>query len=72
MEAEVTVTEVGTLSAGTLLESETVTPPEPAAFERVTVHEVEPPADKLVGTHDSWLIAVEAVRLMLAVWEAPL
>lgn len=40
---DATVTEAGTVSAPTLLESATVIPPDPAALDRVTVQVDVPP-----------------------------
>jgi len=57
-----TVTEPGTVSAATLLDSVTVTPPDPAAFESVTVHVAVPPGVRLAGAQDTRLINPGARR----------
>jgi len=48
-----TVTVPGTVSVATLLDSATVTPPDPARLERVTVHADVPPELRLVGVQAS-------------------
>src|SRR5947209_5725000 len=53
LEPEGTNTVVGTMSAGILLESVMVTPPEPAAWDRVTVHADGDPELIVAGVHAS-------------------
>jgi len=48
-----TVTEAGTVNTLELLESATVTPPEPAACDNVTAHAEVPPELRLVALHDT-------------------
>jgi len=50
---DATFTEGGTVNAVTLLESVTVTPPEPAACDSVTEQADVPPELRLVGLHDT-------------------
>jgi len=66
---EGTVTDSGTLSAPTLLFSETTAPPAPAALDKVTVQADVPAGDKLVGAQLSPLTTVGAASEMVAVWE---
>ncbi|MFZ1145176.1 MAG: hypothetical protein WAN37_10015 [Bryobacteraceae bacterium] len=67
-----TVTEPGTLSAATLLDNATVTPPDPAALESVTVHVDVPPGARLAGAQDTRLINPGARRDRDVVCELPL
>ena len=67
-----TLTEEGTVSAVTLLESATVMPPEPAACDSVTEHADVPPELRLVGLHDTRLSVVAATSEIDAVCELPL
>ena len=46
-----TVTDAGTVSVPTLLDSPTVAPPTGAAFDNVTVHVDAAPFPKLLGVH---------------------
>jgi hypothetical protein len=62
--ADATVTEAGTLSAPTLLESATVVPP---ACETVTVQVELPPEPRVEGAQLSAVRVTGAVRAMLAV-----
>jgi uncharacterized membrane protein YjdF len=55
VEPDATVTVPGTVSAPTLLDSPTATPPVPAATDRVTVQVDPPPVTRLVGLQDSAL-----------------
>jgi hypothetical protein len=48
-----TVTAAGTVSAAMLLDSDTLAPPVPAAFDRVTVQVELAPDKRLLGKHDS-------------------
>jgi hypothetical protein len=68
---DATFAEVGTDSAGLLLESVTVAPPEPAACDNVTVQMDVPPELRLEGEHDTMLSPVGAAREIEAVREAP-
>jgi len=49
LEPAAMVTDPGTVSVATSLDRVTVTPPEPAALDRVTVHVAVPPELRLVG-----------------------
>ena len=69
---DATFTEAGTVSAATLLESATVTPPEPAACDSVTEQAEVPPEPRLVGLHDTRLTLVGATSRTDAVCELPL
>ena len=62
----------GTVSAARLLESETAAPPDPAAFDRVTVQVDDIPEVKLVCKHDTWVRTVGAAKAIEAVCEPPL
>ena len=68
---DATFTDAGTVNAVTLLESVTVMPPEPAAWERVTEHADVPPELRLVGLHDTRLTVVAATSEIDAVLEPP-
>ncbi|MGA9108372.1 MAG: hypothetical protein WB359_23765 [Bryobacteraceae bacterium] len=57
---DATLTEPGTVNAVTLLDSVTVMPPEPAAWDSVTVHADVPPELRLAGLHDTRLTTVGA------------
>jgi ribosomal protein S5 len=57
---EATVTDAGTVNAVALLDSVTVAPPVPAAWDNVTAHVAVPPVLRLVGLHDTWLTKVGA------------
>lgn len=67
-----TATDPGTLSAAVLLESVTTAPPDPAAFESVTVHVDVPPGVRLAGAQDNEPIDPGATRDRDAVCELPL
>jgi hypothetical protein len=71
-EPEATVTVDGTASAARLLESETVAPPEPAAFDRLTVQAKMIDVDRLLRKHDTALSTVGATKPMLNVLELAL
>ena len=66
-----TLTDPGTVSAVTLLDSVTEMPPVPAACDNVTVQVDVPFEFRLVGLHDSELTVVAATREMLAVCVLP-
>ena len=72
VEPVATVTEPGTVSAPALLDSVTVSPPEPAALARVNVHVDVPPDARLVGVQDTRLTAPGAIRDRDVVCELPL
>ncbi len=67
-----TVTEPGTVSVVTLLDNVTVTPPDPAALESVTVHVDVPPGVRLAGAQVTELISPGARRDRDVVCELPL
>ena len=67
-----TVTEGGTVSAAVLLESVTVTPPDPAACDSVTVQVVVHPEFKLAGLQDNKLTEAAANSDSEADCELPL
>jgi hypothetical protein len=69
---EATFTEAGTVSTALLLESATVTPPEPAACDSATVHAEVPPEPRVAGEQDSRLITIGAVSENEVVFELPL
>jgi hypothetical protein len=68
----VTVTEAGTVNDARLLERATVSPPDPATLERVTVHELAPPEVRLEGLQETWLTVPGASKDKEAVCEPPL
>jgi len=67
-----TVTDGGTVRAPALLDSETGTPPAPAAFDRLRVQVEAPPDDRLAGAQPREVISVGATSETKAVWEVPL
>jgi hypothetical protein len=68
-----TVTVAGTAStAGTLSDSATTVPPEGAAFESVTVHDVLALEATVVGTHCSDVTRIGASKEIVAVVDVPL
>jgi hypothetical protein len=67
-----TITDAGTLSVVTLLDNVTVTPPDPAALESVTVHVDVPPGVTLAGAQVTELISPGARRDRDVVCELPL
>jgi hypothetical protein len=71
-EPEATVTAAGTVRAARLLESDTGTPPEPAAFDRVTVQVELAPDKRLLGKHDIAFTTVGATKPTLNVLELAL
>ena len=66
---DATVTDGGTLSVPTLLDSGTTAPPAPAALDRPTVHVDVPPEVRLLGTQLSAFTTVAATSEMLEVCE---
>ena len=72
LEPAATVADAGIDSAATSLDRVTVTPPEPAALERVTVHVAVPPELRLVGVQVSELRDANGDTAMVAVCELPL
>jgi hypothetical protein len=52
-EPEATVTAAGTVSAALVLDSDTLAPPDPAAFDKVTVQVEAAPDKRLSGKHDT-------------------
>ncbi len=66
---EATVADAGTVNAVTLLDSETVTPPELAARDNVTVHVDVPPEFRLVGEQETRLTAIGGTSRIDAVRE---
>ena len=66
-EPEATVTVAGTVRAARLLKSDTAAPPEPAAFDRVTVQVELAPDKRLLGAHDNRFTMVGAVRATFTV-----
>jgi hypothetical protein len=71
VDADVTVTEAGTVSTPTLLDRLTAAPPALAAFDSVTVQVEFAPVPRLVGLHDTALTTVAAASEMVAVCELP-
>ena len=72
LEPLATVTVPGTVNAVRLLDNITVTPPDPAGLERVTVHADVPPELRLVGVQESRLTTPGASRDREVVCELPL
>ena len=66
---DATVTDGGTLSVPTLLDSGTTAPPAPAALDNVTVQPDTPPDDRLVGAQLNPLTTVGATSEMVACCE---
>ena len=62
MAPDATKTDVGTVSAGKLLDSVTVAPPEPAAWDKVAVHVEIAPELRLAGAHDNELSTTEELE----------
>ena len=71
VEPDATVTDTGTVSNPLLLLSETEAPPEPAAFDNVTVQDEPAPEVRLVGLQESWLTTDGPVREITAPCELP-
>ena len=67
-----TVTVPGTVNAARLLDSDTVTPPDPAGLDRVTVQADVPPELRLVGEQETRLTTPGAIRDRDVVCELPL
>jgi len=67
-----TATDAGTVSALVLLESVTLSPPEPAALERVSMQVDEPPGRRLAGVHESKARDAGGATWMGALRELPL
>jgi hypothetical protein len=67
-----TLIEDGTCSAFVLLDSATITPPEPAACDRVTVQLAFPPEYRLAEPHDNIVTDTVAESEIDAVCELPL
>ncbi len=66
---DATVTDAGTVNAAALLDSETVTPPLPAAPDNVTVHADVPPEFRLVGVQETRLTVIGGTSRIDAVRE---
>jgi hypothetical protein len=69
---EATVTAAGTVSAALVLDSDTLAPPDPAAFDKTTVQVETAPDRRLIGEHDTAATTVGATKPMLNVLELPL
>jgi hypothetical protein len=65
-----TFTEVGTVNAGLLAETDTLMPAGGAGAERVRVQVEDEPASSVVALHASAETSTGATRLKVAVWEA--
>src|ERR1017187_9473365 len=65
-----TFTEVGTVNAGLLAETDTLMPAGGAGAERVMVQVEDEPASSVVALHASAETSTGAIRLKVAVWEA--
>jgi len=65
-----TFTEVGTVNAGLLAETDTLMPPVEAGTERVRVQVEDAPASSMVALHVNADTSTGAIRLKVAVWEA--
>jgi hypothetical protein len=65
-----TFTEVGTVNAGLLAETDTLMPPVGAGAERVRVQVEDAPASSVVVLHANADTSTGAIRLKVAVWEA--
>jgi hypothetical protein len=68
-EPEATVTVDGTANSARFLESETVAPPEPAAFDRLTVQAKLIDVDRSLRKHDTAVSTVVSINWMLTVFE---
>ena len=76
IEPDRTRTDAGTTSVGELLNSVTITPPEPAACDNATAQEAAPAELRLAGRHDTEFNAegemIGIANVMVTVLERPL
>lgn len=71
LEPAAILADAGTASNPLLLLSDTEAPPEPAAFDNVTVQDEPAPEVRLVGLQESWLTTDGPVREITAPCELP-
>jgi len=71
LEPAAILADAGTASNPLLLLSDTEAPPEPAAFDNVTVQDEPAPEVRLVGLQESCVTTVGATSEMPADWEPP-